>query len=173
MVDLWYCAVLGGHMLRIEPATLKEANAYVTAYHRHNKAVRGCRFCLRVVDDDGVHGYAIVGRPLARMLQDGVTAEVLRVCTRGKSNAASKLLAACARVWRAMGGGRLITYTRQDEVGASLRAAGWVVDGATRAESWNRAKRARVDQVELIPRVRWVPQWCRQIKNEVTTSAGL
>lgn len=151
-------------MLRIEPTTLRRANEYVTAHHRHNKAVRGCRFCLRVVDEEGVeHGYAIVGRPLARMLDDGLTAEVLRVCTQGKSNAASMLLSACARAWRAMGGRRLVTYTRADEPGTSLRAAGWVVDGSTRAESWNRKKRARKDQTEIIARVRWVPQWCHQI----------
>lgn len=85
----------------------------------------------RKTDDVGVAcggelvGVAIVGRPVARALQDGKTAEVSRVCTSGEPNACSKLLSACRRVAVALGYSRLITYTLVSELGTSLRAAGW------------------------------------------------
>lgn len=64
------------------PISLRDANAFVLAHHRHSGQVRGCKFCVAVVDDlDAVHGVAIVGRPVARRLDDGKTAEVTRLCT--------------------------------------------------------------------------------------------
>lgn len=48
------------------PISLRDANAFVLTYHRHSGQVRGCKFCVAVVDDlDVVHGVAIVGRPRA------------------------------------------------------------------------------------------------------------
>lgn len=57
----------------------------------------------------------------------GYTAEVLRVCTSPEApkNAVSCLYGACWRVWREMGGQRLLTYTLQEETGSSLKGAGW------------------------------------------------
>ena len=150
--------------LTVRPLTLRAANAYVAKHHRHNKPVVGCRFCLGVTLDDELVGVSIVGRPLARRLDDGMTAEVLRVCTTGQRNACSILYGAASRAWRAMGGRLLITYTRQDEPGSSLRGAGWVVDGYTAAGSWNSPSRPREDQTEIVPRVRWCPQWCHQVE---------
>jgi hypothetical protein len=66
--------------LTVTPTTLREANAYVEEHHRHHDPVAGSIACLAVADDARVVGVAIVGRPLARMLQDGWTAEVLRTC---------------------------------------------------------------------------------------------
>ena len=44
------------------PISLRDANAFVLAHHRHSGQVRGCKFCVAVVDDlDAVHGVAIVG----------------------------------------------------------------------------------------------------------------
>ncbi|WBB52437.1 hypothetical protein O7601_17780 [Verrucosispora sp. WMMD573] len=67
----------------------------------------------------------MVGRPLARHLDDGLTAEITRLATDGSRNACSILLAAAWRVARHMGYQRMITYTRAGEPGTSLRAAGW------------------------------------------------
>lgn len=141
--------------LTVRPCTLKEANALVASLHRHHKPARGCRFCLSLFDGERICGVAIVGRPSARMLDDGLTAEVLRVATDGTRNACSALLAACWRAWKAMGGGKLVTYTLPEEGGASLRGAGWrLVDEAAGGGSWSRDGRERQD--DLFPQG---PKW--------------
>ena len=71
----------------------------------------------------------IAGRPVAPALQDGLTMEILRVCTDGSRNACSMLYGACRRAARALGYQRILTYTLPTEGGASLRAAGFRFDG--------------------------------------------
>ena len=39
--------------LSIRPLTLREANAYVAAHHRHNRPVVGHRFSIGVSDEGG------------------------------------------------------------------------------------------------------------------------
>ncbi len=109
------------------PMTIAEANAYVASFHRHNKPVAGARFCVGASDGNELCGVAIVSRPVARKLQDGLTAEVVRCCVveTAPKGTPSFLYASCWRAWRAMGGRRLITYTMQSEGGASLRGAGF------------------------------------------------
>jgi hypothetical protein len=117
-------------MLTVIPVSLKEANAFVLSFHRHNKPVAGARWAIGLSDGVNLVGVAIVGRPVARGLQDGVTSEVVRCCVReGVPNGCSALYGACWRAWRAMGGRRLVTYTLQRESGASLRGAGFKVIG--------------------------------------------
>ena len=62
--------------LRLVPLTLREAIAYVERHHRHHQPTRGCVVVVGVEDDGEVCGVGIVGRPVARLLQDGYTAEV-------------------------------------------------------------------------------------------------
>lgn len=111
------------------PVDQREANAFVLNFHRHNKPVIGARFSIGAEYDGELVGVAIVGRPTARKLQDGRTAEVTRCCVRDHApkGCCSFLYASCWRAWRAMGGRKLITYTLQSESGASLRGAGWKV----------------------------------------------
>ncbi len=116
--------------MRVAPITLREANEFVEANHRHNKPVRGCKFAIAAMDGDELVGVAIVGRPLARMLDDGFTAEVLRVCVKDEArNACSFLYGRAWRIWQQMGGQRMVTYTLQSEPGSSLRGAGWKIVG--------------------------------------------
>lgn len=124
--------------LQIVPLTLRVANAFVAEHHRHHKPCRGHRFSIGVADLDGnLHGVAIIGRPVARHYDDGLTAEVNRSCTDGTPNANSALYGAAWRACRAMGYRRLITYTQAGESGASLRGAGWTVVGERKARgSW-------------------------------------
>jgi len=111
--------------LTVVPLSIRQAAAFVELHHRHNKPPRGCKFAIGVCTADGtLVGVAMVGRPIARSLDDGLTIEVNRTCTDGTRNANSCLYAAAWRIARAMGYRRLITYTRADEPGASLRAAG-------------------------------------------------
>lgn len=114
--------------LRIIPVTLEEANGFVRRLHRHNKPVVGARFCIGVAFGVELVGVAIVGRPVAPKLDDGLTVEITRVCTNGHRNAASMLYGACRKASRAMGYDRIFTYTLPEEGGASLRAAGFKLD---------------------------------------------
>lgn len=116
-------------MIDAVPVTVREANDFIASFHRHNKPVAGARFAIGASDGNQLVGVAVVGRPVARMLQDGTTSEVTRCCVleTAPKGACSFLYAACWRAWRAMGGRRLVTYTLQSESGASLRGAGWRV----------------------------------------------
>jgi hypothetical protein len=114
--------------LRMIPVTHKAANEFVRRLHRHSRPTLGAVFCLGVGDDD-LRGVAIVGRPVARHLDDGASLEILRVATDGTRNACSMLYGACRRIARDMGYARVLTYTLPDEGGASLRAAGFKWDG--------------------------------------------
>lgn len=141
--------------LVLAPISLTEANEFVADHHRHSVPTVGHRFSLAAAHGDKVVGVAIVGRPVARGLDDGWTLEALRVCTDGTRNACSFLYAAAWRATRALGYRKLITYTRRDESGASLRAAGWKVVGEVTARSWHTPRRPRVDRDERVPRLRW------------------
>lgn len=142
--------------LRIIPCTLREANAYVKRHHRHHQPVAGCKFCLAVIDDHGqIRGVAIVGRPVARHLDDGFTAEVTRVATDGCPNACSALYGAAWRAAKALGHRRLGTYVLDSEPGTSLKAAGWRVVGEVRGRSWDCPTRPRVDLHPLQHKIRW------------------
>lgn len=115
--------------LRVFPMRLREANACVLRWHRHHKPVPGQAFAVGVRDDDGLHGVAIAGRPVSRMLDDGMTLEITRVATDGTRNACSKLYGAVRKAARAMGYDVILTYTLPEEGGASLRAAGFRCEG--------------------------------------------
>ena len=160
-------------MLEVRPITLREANKYVAENHRHNLPVAGHKFsiaCYEVCGDTNrLCGVAIAGRPVARRLDDGLTIEILRVCTDGTYNACSVLYGACARAARAMGYRRVVTYTLASEPGTSLKAAGFTFDGEAGGLSWDVPSRPReVSQMTLFgeerkypdeKKVRWVKHY--------------
>ena len=138
------------------PVTLRQANEFVAKYHRHNKPVRGCKFCIGAEKDGLLVGVAIVGRPVARLLDDGRTAEILRVCTDGTKNANSFLYARCKRICQIMGYKKVITYTLQFESGSSLMAVGAHIEKKVKPGSWSRPSRKREEQsVYSEPKLRW------------------
>ena len=148
--------------LELVPTTLEEAKLFVEHHHRHHRPPLSGLFAVACASEGDVVGVAIVGRPVARELQDGFTAEVTRVCTIDapeSRHAASKLYAACWRASRALGYRRLITYTLSSENGASLRGAGWRVVGELKGRSWDMPGRPRVDWHPTLVteqgRVRW------------------
>lgn len=141
--------------LELCPITLKEAARFVDANHRHHRAPRGALFAVGAVGAEAIVGVAIVGRPVARALQDGWTAEVTRLCTDGSRNACSLLYGAAWRAARALGYRRLVTYTLATEPGASLRAAGWRLIGEAGGGTWNRKARPRVDLHPMQRKLRW------------------
>ena len=142
--------------LQIVPISMQDARKWVDLHHRHHRAPQSGLFALAVAEGDAIKGVAIVGRPVARALQDGWTAEVTRVAVlEGVKNANSKLYGACWRSARALGWHRLITYTLASESGVSLRAAGWKVVGEVRGRSWDTPSRPRIDNHPLDDKIRW------------------
>lgn len=141
--------------LSVVPVTISEARAYVIAHHRHHGAPVSGLFALGAARDGEICGVAIVGRPVARMLQDGWTAEVTRLCTDGSRNACSLLYGASWRAARALGWRKLVTYTLPEEGGVSLRAAGWTLVGQAGGGAWSRQSRPRVDLHPMQVKFRW------------------
>lgn len=133
--------------LTVVPISSTDANEFVRREHRHNRPVDlGAILNVAVADSTTgtIRGVAIVGRPVARMLCDGWTLEVLRTCTDGAANANSMLYGAAWRAARALGYQRLITYTQHTETGASLRAAGFHQAATLKATpGWSRSARPR------------------------------
>lgn len=132
----------------LEAVPIKQADAFkfVRQHHRHHNVPPGALFCVAVADDEGVvRGVAIVGRPVARKLDDGLTCEVTRLCTDGAKNACSKLYGIARRIAIEKGYRRGVTYILDTELGTTLAAAGWVYLGESRGGSWSRPNRHRTD----------------------------
>lgn len=141
--------------LTLCPMPQDEAFAFVAAHHRHHNPPVGALFCIGATDGESVVGVVIVGRPVARHLQDGWTAEVTRLATDGTKNACSMLYGAAWRAARAIGYRRVVTYTLPEEGGASLRAANWKCIGEAGGGSWSSKSRPRVDKHPTQTKLRW------------------
>ncbi len=128
-------------MLRLIPVSLKDANAFVAAHHRHHKPVVGHKFSIGCETEGRLVGVAIVGR----YLDNGLTLEVTRLCTTGEKNACSMLYAAAARAAKAIGYRKIVTYTLDTEDGASIRAAGWTCAGPAGGIRWTGKRRPAAD----------------------------
>ncbi len=142
--------------LVVVPLGLEEANELVRRWHRHHQPVPGAKFCIGAAAGGAVVGAVVVGRPVARAFDDGWTLEVTRLVTDGTPNACSLLYGAARRAVFALGYRRLITYTRTDEGGASLRGAGWRVIATRRRRSWEADSRARPRVETSEPAERWL-----------------
>lgn len=142
--------------LTIVPISQADAFAFVTRHHRHHDAPIGHKFSIAVADTTGeIRGVAVIGRPVARRLDDGWTVEVIRVATDGAANACSALYGAARRTAFALGYRRVVTYTLAEEGGASLRAVGFVREADSRGGSWSCPTRPRQDHHPLGAKVRW------------------
>lgn len=142
-------------MLSVLPCDFDEACAFVRQYHRHHLPPSGHKFSISATDGEKIVGVAMVGWPVARMLHDGMTLEVLRLASDGTKNACSFLYAASWRVTRALGYQKLITYILDTEPGTSLTAAGWRLVAQTRGGSWSRESRPRIDKHPTQGKLRW------------------
>lgn len=141
--------------LSVVPITLRDAHAFVAEHHRHHRPSRGGKFAVAVARGPAVVGVAVVGRPVARALDDSWTAEVTRLATDGTRNACSKLYRAAFRACVAMGYRRVVTYILGSEPGTSLVAAGFRLVGEVRGRSWSCASRPRVDRHPTQGKLRW------------------
>ena len=148
--------------LLVRPVSRNKAQAWINEHHRKLKAPHGWLFGVEILFGGEVAGVACAGRPVARMLQDGFTAEITRVCTLGQRNACSFAYGALRQALRALGYTRVYTYTHLDESGASPRGAGFVFDGLRGGGQATRPSRPRRTrgQSESEIKVRWVWPAC-------------
>jgi hypothetical protein len=134
--------------LRTVHVELDEANEYVGRLHRHHKPVTGHRFSIGAARGFDLVGVVIVGRPVARQIDQKHVVEALRLCTDGSKQVCSFLYGAAARAARELGYWRIGTYILASEPGTSLKAAGWTEAHRTRGRDWNCKSRdgRRTDQ---------------------------
>lgn len=124
--------------LEVVPVTRDAARSFVQQHHRHTKRFTGWRFGCGLENAAGeLRGVAAASNPKARMLDDGRTIELVRVCTLGDKNACTRLYGALCRAAKALGFTCAISYTLASEDGASLRAAGFVEVETVRAREFH------------------------------------
>lgn len=148
-------------VLSVVPLTLSQANELVAKWHRHHKPCVGHRFSIGVLDGAELVGAAIVGRPVARAVDQYSIAEVTRLVTNGTPNACSKLYSAVARIAKEMGFKKVQTYILATEPGTSLKASGWVKTAETSGGNWNHGwRKGRREDQPMEPKSRWERQLC-------------
>ena len=141
--------------LEATPLELKQANAFVDALHRHHDPVHRDKFRIGAMLNGKLVGVVQVGRPVARMLDDGKTLEVVRLCTDGTKDVCSFLYAKATRIAKEMGYTKIITYILESESGASLFAAGWNEEVTTSGGAWDRPSRRRQTTAPTMPKRRF------------------
>lgn len=144
--------------MRVAPISRNEALSWLTLYHRHlRRPITGWLFGVQLLSIEGQRiGVACAGRPTARLLQDGLTVEITRVCILDDHpNACSFAYAALRRAAVALGYRRVITYTRLDELGTSCKAAGFKDDGPAGGGEATRPSRSRKSSEDPSPKRRW------------------
>lgn len=155
--------------LHTAPVAWSDAKRFVADHHRHCPPPAGWRFGTGLRNGPGIDsliGVVIVGRPVARALDQKRVVEVNRLCIRDDIsrdlvwNACSMGYAWASKQARKRGFQRIVTYTLESEDGTSLRAAGWVPEAKTRGGTWNCPSRPREDKTSTEPKVRWSPAWC-------------
>jgi len=134
-------------MLELRPITRDDADAFLREHHRHHGVPVGALWRHAVHDDEGVLvGVAVVGRPVARALDDGLTVEVTRLCSDTTPNACSMLYGAARRAAEAKGYRRGLTYILASEDGGSVRGAGYRDLWRVKGRSWDAPSRPRTDK---------------------------
>jgi hypothetical protein len=144
------------------PIDLTDAKRFIREHHRHTRKITGWKWGVGLSDGE-LRGVAVWSRPISIEVQrkEPRTGEIIRVCTIGDKNANSRLYAALCRAAAALGYKSAITYTRPDESGASLRAAGFTPDdgefGSREGQQWHsRVQRLWDDDDDTSgPKIRW------------------
>jgi hypothetical protein len=153
--------------LHAAPIDFDDAAEFVRQHHRHHTPPVGHKFSIAAYDRDTLASVVIVGRPVARRRQDGLTLEVTRLCTLGHPNACSFLYGRAAKAAFALGYRRIGTYILKSEPGTSLKAAGWQLICETPGKSWSVPSRPRNDKHPIEPKLlfeRAAVQQCEGVK---------
>ena len=147
--------------LVLRPIRFAEARAFIAEHHQYCPPPVAWRFGKSIWNGRQMLGVVTVGNPVARALMGRGIVEVNRRCIRRDVapllcwNAASMLYGDAARQAERAGFSRIITYSRQDEDGVSLRAAGWTDEGAAGGRGWHSPSRPRGNRNAFVPKRRW------------------
>ena len=125
--------------LRVVPIGVAAARLHIETHHSHHHAPCGGLLAAAVADGDRVCCVALLGRPVARMLdQRGNVAEVTRVATDRTRGAALLCLRALTSAAMRLGWERLVSYTLLGESGGLYRQAGWrITDLVEPSQGWH------------------------------------
>lgn len=153
--------------IETKPITIKEANKFVKEHHRHHRPTSNNtgKWALSVIDKktNEILGVLIVGNPVSATFMDGYTLEITRLCIKENApkGSASFLISKCSKIWKIMGGKKIITYTLCYESGASMKGAGWIKTGEVKPHNnWKNksvmdGKKRDVLEVYSIKKNRW------------------
>lgn len=145
----------------VAPVPFGTARRFVARHHAHCGAPAVARFSFGAFNGPTLMGVVIVGNPVARALMGRGIAEVNRLCIRRDLpralgwNIASMLYGAAAREAERRGFAKIMTYTRIDEAGTSLKASGWVAEARLRGRGWHGRHRPRSNKNAWVDKVRW------------------
>ena len=145
----------------IRPVSFAAAAGFVRRHHAHNAAPTAWRYGAAIANGPTWLGVVMVGNPVARGLMGRGIVEVNRLCLRRDVpralawNACSQMYGWAAREAAARGFTGIVTYTREDEDGGSLTAAGWSLEARIRGRSWSSGSRVRVDRGPPVDKNRW------------------
>ena len=137
------------------PIELKEANRFVDSLHRHHSSVHRDKFRIGCEINGKLVGVVQLARPVSRVLDNGKTIEVVRLCSDGTPNVCSFLYAKAARIAKEMGYEKIITYILDTESGISLKASGWTKEADTIGHSWDCKSRPRNTTSPTCNKQRW------------------
>lgn len=155
------CGLVLDWQLRFKPVATRSVKRFIDLHHTHCGVPVTWRFHNAVFNGATLIGVAVVGNPVAPALMGRGILEVNRLCVRRdvpsalRWNAASMLYGWCAREAESRGWRKIITYTRADEAGISLEAAGWDREATVRGRGWHSARRRRSNRNSWIDKVRW------------------
>jgi hypothetical protein len=147
--------------LVLRPISRVDARRFIKSHHAHCATPVTWRFQTSVWNGGTLMGVAVVGNPVAPGLNGRGIVEVNRLCVRRDTaaalrwNAASMLYGWCGREAARQGWRKIITYTRIDEPGTSLRASGWSPEARVRGRGWHSNRRARSNTNAWIDKTRW------------------
>lgn len=143
--------------LEAVPVSLKDSQEFVDRLHRHHKAPVRDKFRIGCALDGKLVGVANVGRPVSRILDDGHTVEVIRLCTDGTKNVCSFLYSRCARAAEELGYSKIITYILDSESGVSLQSSGWHKEtDNSGGREWDCPSRPRIHgKYPIVKKQRW------------------
>lgn len=148
----------------------RDAAAFVSEHHRHHTPPVGHLFSIGAFRGDFMEAVVIVGRPVSKTRDDGLTAEITRLCAREDApkviDKQGRVHAPCAcsflygrarRAALALGFQLIGTYTLKREPGGSLRGAGYRIVGQVKGRSWDTPSRRRTDKHPTEDKLLWEP----------------
>jgi hypothetical protein len=147
-------------MIKAVPISLGQCADFIKNNHRRHQPLKIDKYRIGAEIDGILVGVVQVNRPVSRVLDDGKTLEVCRLCVsvdgEGKvKNVCSFLYARAARIAREMGYTKIISYISHCESGVSLIAAGWRKEADVKGHSWNAPSRPRIDKHPITDKQRW------------------